>query len=501
MDLILELIDLIDSYKAQNIQVLQNPFVTANKYSSFYKGVIEGKIRSDADAAKMLYNSGPDDYKYKKLKYRFRQRLLNSILFIDVNKPNYTDIQKAYYNCYKDWATVRVLLGKGAKKSAVSIAEKTLRHSLKFEFTELSCNIARVLRLYFATTEGNKRQFNKYNELYQQQLEILQAEAFAESLYGDLLIDFVATRAARSEKLDKAVAYTKQLEPYLNSIFSYNFLFFACNTIVAKYEIANDYENVILYSDKAFQLLSQKVFNLKVQIFPFAFKVFSSYIKLEQYDKASQYIQACQEVLDDGSVNWFKFHQVYFIYLMHTACYREASEVVQLVVTHNRMKYQTKGTKEIWRINGAYAYCMQHWRNSTPVEDNRSNGFKLGKFLNELPVFSKDKRGLNISIIIVQILILLQRKKYNRIIDLISSLERYSSRYLRKNETYRSNCFIKMLISLSRASFSLPAVQRYSEKYFQKLSEVPLRQASQSLSIEIVPYERLWSCILDELGG
>ena len=166
MKQILELINVIDSYKAQNIQVLQNPFATNNKYSTFYKGIKEGSIQSDADAANLLYNSGPENHKYKKLKYRFRQRLLNSILFIDVNKPNYTDIQKAYYNCYKDWATVRVLLGKGAVRSAIAVAEKTLRHTLKFEFTELSCNISRVLRLYFATTEGSKKKFVKYIGLH-----------------------------------------------------------------------------------------------------------------------------------------------------------------------------------------------------------------------------------------------------------------------------------------------------------------------------------------------
>ena len=48
-----------------------------------------------------------------------------------------------------------------------------------------------------------------------------------------------------------------------------------------------------------------------------------------------------------------------------------------------------------------------------PLAEKRNyplSKFKLGRFLNELPSFSKDKRGANIDILIIQILIFLLEK-------------------------------------------------------------------------------------------
>ena len=134
------------------------------------------------------------------------------------------------------------------------------------------------------------------------------------------------------------------------------------------------------------------------------------------------------------------------------------------------------------------------------LDENSKSNFKIGKFLNEVPVFSKDKRGLNVSIIIVQIMLLLKQKKYNAIIDKMAGLERYSSRYLNMFNTYRCNCFIKMLLQLEKRSFHPIAVQRHTEKYMEKLQKVPLEKSEAVLEMEIIPYDTLWKMILKLLA-
>lgn len=503
MLLISELIELIDSYKAQNVKVLQNPFTSQSKYSMFYRGIKEGVINNDEDASKLLYNCEPQDHKYKKLKYRFRQRLLNSLFFIDVHQPNYTDIQKAYYSCYKNWATINILFGKGAKKSAIAIAEKTLRQAQKFEFTEVVCNISRILRLNFATTKGDKRKFNFYNKLYKEQSRYLEAETLAEELYGDLIIDFVGSRATKKEYSKKADQYAEQLSQHLSDLAvpTYNFLFFAYSVIVLKYEIINDHKNVIIQCQKAYVQLNEKSFQLKMQIFPFVFKCFTSYIMLEKYRKAKMLITPCRQALDEGLINWFTFNQVHFIFLLHTSAYHEAYELLYSTLQHPRMKFQSDNTQEVWKVYEAYAHYVNHSKinNEETNEEKVKGNFKIGKFLNEVPAFSKDKRGLNIAILIIQILLLLQQKKYNKVIDRVSGLERYATRYLRKNETYRENCFIHMLLQIPRGNFNVTAVQRHAKKYVRMLAEISMNESSQSIGIEIVPYQVLWSAILLEL--
>ena len=126
---------------------------------------------------------------------------------------------------------------------------------------------------------------------------------------------------------------------------------------------------------------------------------------------------------------------------------------------------------------------------------------RVNKFLNEVPIYSKDKRGTNITILILHILFLLQQGKYGVIIDRMESLKTYAHRYLRKDDTYRSNCFIKMLMQLPAADFHKQGVIRKAQKYWEKLQAVPLEVANQSAEIEIVPYEMLWEFVLESLDN
>lgn len=116
-----------------------------------------------------------------------------------------------------------------------------------------------------------------------------------------------------------------------------------------------------------------------------------------------------------------------------------------------------------------------------------------------MPIYSKDKRDANISILILQMLFLLHQKKYNEIIDRAESLKTYTYRYLRRDDTFRSHCFIRMLLTLPDCSFHKAAVLRKADQYWQQLKEVPLNVAKQSAEIEIVPYEMLWEFVLESL--
>ncbi len=56
-----------------------------------------------------------------------------------------------------------------------------------------------------------------------------------------------------------------------------------------------------------------------------------------------------------------------------------------------------------------------------------------------------------------------------------------------------------MLLTLPDCSFHKKAVLRKSDKYCNKLLEVPMSAANQNAEIEIVPYEMLWEFVLESL--
>jgi hypothetical protein len=81
----------------------------------------------------------------------------------------------------------------------------------------------------------------------------------------------------------------------------------------------------------------------------------------------------------------------------------------------------------------------------------------------------------------------------------MEAIEKYTSRYLVKDDTYRSSCFIKMLLQIPAAGFHRVATLRKAEKFAKLLQKAPLDYANQSHDVEIVPYEQLWEMALDSL--
>jgi len=119
--------------------------------------------------------------------------------------------------------------------------------------------------------------------------------------------------------------------------------------------------------------------------------------------------------------------------------------------------------------------------------------------LNQVPDYSRDKQGTNIPIILVQILFFLADKKYNKIIDRIESLNLYSYRHLKKDENFRSQCFIRMISEMVRADFRKTGTIFRTEKLFNKLQAVPIETYPNSAETEIIPYEDLWAMIVERL--
>jgi len=148
----------------------------------------------------------------------------------------------------------------------------------------------------------------------------------------------------------------------------------------------------------------------------------------------------------------------------------------------------------------SYIHFLVYINKITPIrEDKRFNKFRMGKFLNSVPTFSKDKRGLNIPILVIQIVFFIVRKDFDKAVNRIESIEKYCSRYLKKGDNFRSNCFIKMLLQIPISGFHKAGTERRAKKYFDQLKGVSLEIANQANEVEVIPYEDMWGIIIESL--
>ena len=121
------------------------------------------EFHSDSQASRILYGTNDLGKGYRNLKSRLEKRALNTIFFLDLNSPSYNDLQKAHYNCYKNLAASKILLGRGARKSSIKLSEKTLSIALKFEFYDIAIPLLQDLRNHYGSLLGNQKKLKKYN--------------------------------------------------------------------------------------------------------------------------------------------------------------------------------------------------------------------------------------------------------------------------------------------------------------------------------------------------
>jgi tetratricopeptide (TPR) repeat protein len=505
MELLKELATVVTKNKAKQISIIGQDNSGESKVQQLYRGIITDSFKDEDAAAKSLFpESENQKSNFNKLKRALHRRLLNTLFFVDVNQPGFTEVLKAYYTCQKDYAALKILMGRSAHKTALPLAEKILRNALKYEFTDLTVNVLRELRPLYVSMKANRKKLDYCNSKLSEHIDILQAELQAEEYYHNLAIHFVKSKATIIELGKIARKYAKELEPMLSKFSSHRFLLLAYSVFSLRYEVINDYRNTLKVCEEAVRLFEKKGELVpKTNVLQFLRKTASCHIQLGNYEKGERVLLRCLKGEEVGKTNWYTTCERYLILLLHSRQYQKSFKIFLEAFYHPGLKRISPAFQERWKLYEAFI----HYFIATGViepglkEGARLGKFKLRKFLNDMPEFSKDKRGGNITILILQILFLLQTNRYDDAIPRLEALNAYSYRYLRKNDTFRSNCFIHMLSQVPQSYFNKKAVSRKARKYVDKLKEMPLAEARQSGELEPVPYEHLWGFVLASLKG
>lgn len=498
MRVLKELVAIISKNKVRQIEVIGNGSDPQSKVHEFYDMVTSGELANDDDAAEHFFNCSAATSSYRNLKNTLKNRLINTAFFIDVQQSKYNEYQRAYFNCWKDWAAAKVLLGKAARLAPLEIAQRVYQQATRYDFTDLILESLRYLRKHYGVFEGNLSLFDKYNteiKWYSRQFE---AEELANELYLILATRYIRNKAPANELHQFALSSYLQLKPMMEEFPSQRLHLFGNLLHIAAHMSINDYQATIDVCKQATLFFESKTYTARTPILIVLHQQLVCQTQLKQYMEGKKVVQRCMELItEDDKYNWFKNLELAFMLAMHSKEYQAAYDYFQMAVEHKFFKYQPRRLKESWKIFQTYLhYLINLGLIEADPEDSRFNKFRLGKFINEVPSFSKEKRRHNIPILIAQILFLILQKRYMEAIDRMEAVDKYCYRYLRKDDTFRSNCFIKTLLVIPACSFHKAAVVRKAGKYLKQLKSAPLEIANQPHEVEIIPYEDLWELAL-----
>lgn len=495
-----ELAYIVTKNKLKSIKILDTEKHANSKLMAFYEGLSQNEIDSDEEALLTLYPRTLNKSAYRKLKSNLRNHLLNTLFFIDLKKKTYTDRQRAFYECQKDWAAANILMAKNARETCVDLCSKILRYGEEYEFSELNRDVSRFLRLHYGSREGDVKKYEYYKKKATQFDEICRQENTVEELYTELVIKHVNTIGNQQGMDVLAREIVKEIEPIMSNWDTYKIHLYGGLIQLMVHTTQNNYQETILICDSIIHFFERKSYQAFTPLQIAYYQKLVCMIQLRKFENAEEVAEKCMSLIEEGTFNWFKYNELYFTVCMHTEKYQKAYHIYCEVVNHKRYNFLPPNNKEIWIINEAYLKYLAQIETIIPDEQNNHFAkFSIGKFVNETPIFSKDKRGMNIAILGIQILFLILTKKYGKAIDRIEAVEKYCTRYLRQPDTIRSYYFIKMLLTIPLANFHQVAVERKSKVYLDKLRKQPLELSDQTHKIEIINYEKLWTFALDSL--
>lgn len=496
MDHLIELVQFLSKNKFKHLEV----FAKDSRLLIFYEKLRDGSLKTEQEARDFFF---PNDKNAKSYYYRLAQqleeRLLNLLFLIDFNQTAANEIQKNALICYRNYAAFQSLLARFMRSPAVKIAEETIKISLKYEFTDTSLPFARHLALHYSTVESNKTKYSHYSKIAAKMQELMNAEILAEKYYSEMLLHYGLSRSADLVFAKKIATYAEELRTYTRRLSSYRLNVLSHYVFIFEHQMMADYQKSAEACREALRFFEgQKQRDSRAVIINFTTQLIAALHMLGHYQDAIAASQKILTLAPKNSISWFTASEGLINTCLHSQQYELALAVLVEIKNNPALSKQPSIVQERWRtIEAMIYYLVRTGRLQNPegVEFN----FRTKKFINEFSESLHDKSGNNIVLITLMILFLLLDKDHNSIIDKIDALKIYAHRHLRRDETYRSNCFIKMILQLEKGDFHPVAVQRKAEPYYKKLLAVPLHKAKQDYDLEIIPFETLWSFILESL--
>jgi hypothetical protein len=498
MEYLKELVHIVTKSRLQKIELISlttGKKDTKNAYADFYLALQKGKNTPESDIVNEL---GWDESSsnYRMFKSRFLKRLLNALLFLDPGRKDKNAYRVNFYNCLRNRFSINVLLFLSARSAAVHLARKTLLLANANEITEISAFCARVLRSD-AALRGNLKEFEEYHRRHSYYTKVFAAEDKAREEYERISIHYANSTSIKPEFAPQAIKSARTVKRLRLKYPTYNlYIYYYRLQGLADY-ISRDYNSAVLVWNRFERYLKKrKGFESNMRLAEAALNRMACYLHLRNFEEGKKCAIECKSLMEAGKNNWFYFMEYYFLLSMHSKEYKNAAKILLEVTENPRYDFLNDIRKEKWRIFTAYCW-LAHTMFLGGKEDKQNQpNFRINKFMNETPLYAKDKCGYNIAILIIQFIYALNNRNYTQLIDKAGALKQYNERYLKKDTTYHARIFIKMLLSIIDVNFQKAEAEKIGKKYLNILSALPAVYSGNMDAMEIIPFENLWEEVL-----
>lgn len=496
-----EVTRIVTTFREPTIEIIdENDALTStDNVSKLYAGLKNGLITTDQKAAEVIYGKPITDTKYTSLKNRLKKRLLNSLFFLEIKPPTFSEYASALYQSNKNIFLVKTLTSLGARNTAIKLLHSALAHSEKYNITSNSIEFLLQLRVQ-SNFSGNEKIYDEYDNKLKLALKTFEAECLAQEYNDRITIKFAKSSAEQPEMVGTIRLYCDELSIMKEKYDSKNLSYYYFRIQNLFFQISRDYKSAVNTCIMAEEYISTNphLFN-RNQLAEFSLQKLACYLTLREYEEGKIAAMKCEELYPrESNPNWFIFSEYFFYLTMHTGHFAEAEAIYNGVTSHPRFPFQPDHKKENWKLFELYLQFALR-STSTTLKNSALNSFDPNKFLRVVPLYTKDKRGYNVAILILHILLLLDNNDFSGIIGRMDALRTYRTRYLRAGSNKQSALFFRMLQIMETNSFSYELTKQKSQKYFDRMKSTAAEFSEIQDGLQVLPFDWLWNKILGML--
>ena len=470
---------LLSRQKIRKLDVITEEHLDAksSKFRDLYDALLRGEIRNDRDAAKYLYDASPTDARYRQLKSRFRRRLLNTVFFVDQNRPSRGTFDQTFHNCQRDWALANILRANRLHGPASELAKSVLRTCEKYGFAELGLQSARYLADMCAL-EDDARAAAKYQEVLSRHEAKLSREMTSGALLRELTLlehRALAHPGDRETIAQEADALGERLRTRVVA---------GDDEVVCRYDeyeseailahLRHDHRAVVqLVEDAAAFAEDSQRKMWPTRVWRLRIRQLGALTELGDAGTSEAVVRKLDETVRPGTPEWGELRRVQVACLLAAERAFDAQRIAGAVEQARGFAKASAPEQEMWQHFGAAAHLMA-------VGVQRGD-FDVDAYVRKEPTFGGDLQRLNAWRFVLQIALRRQGNRYARLGEAIGQLRQLAVKQLNGRRDARLVSFAQLLYRLERNGFD-GSLDRVAERHLSELRALPFRCSVDAVS-------------------
>ena len=461
-------------------------------------GIQNGKYSTDADILSDMYAGSPHGQEeLALLKIALKETLTSLVFRLNGKLEQATDPEEVYAECHQRWLRVRLLSGENARSLALDLAHQLLRIAEKFDLSFLCLDITAFLRLQLCRGHQTAAECHQVYARHQYFRDLYELEFRAEGWYAALIQQLVDTRKKQPKTARLAREYAQQLKPAMKRFKSNKLQLYGYLIQSLEHLAEQDYQKMIPVLQQAVRYFRRRPYQAQAPLQIFYYQQLVAAIQLKDFAGGRKAAQQCMKLTDWGSLNWYKFNELYIALAFHTQHFSQAIQRLTEATALAKFKTLPASMKSNWTLIEAFA-IVAHLDSRPTLPSTKTN--RCIGVLRRLDDALQEGQPLPASAVLaVAFLIRLQLGQLDTIQAELSRIEAWLAEQEPAVQQQRSYLFLSMLCQLSAAGFEREKSRAAAAPTLTKLKKLPCLVANQTSELELIPYEILWELALNAL--